>query len=574
MNMEKYFTIDILALCHAIILPCCSSYSQVYSSSGVKYINTNLSWFGPVLVTPEPGNGINFNWSITVPVEKCCPGLVVLQSASKEELIKMKKDCMDIEPKNLRFLYADSRTFIPLDYSYSDSKYKMCHAPDNTGIFRCNGYFYEMTQSPVYSAAFLFYPCQEKKGLEMKYQINFNLEKNFPYKCFQFSSIDSRSVCSTFYKAGYVPNLMGGVAVQDYLGIIQAMHILQQEIMCHKHLIEILCRMHVPECIAPGSYMSPCQSVVRNAIYACWEYFEISAKFDQFNNGPVDRDFYVNYISKMFPTEGLCFDVNVTCNEPPAIEHGTYLIETGHQAEYPVNTSVTYTCDENYNIDGESKAYCMYSGNWDSIPVCVLKSTGKLEVIITATTLGTFLFIVIVVVALVFKYRQELVVVMYAKYGLRFRTFKEEERKYDAFIAYNLEDISFVKNELLERLDPPYSICIHHKHFEIGDWISNNIIRAVAESKRTIIVLSQNFLNSQWCQFEFSQAHFQLIHDKSFKIIIIALEDPKTLQNIPKVVKSYTKTRTYIERDDKLFWQKLFYQMPSGHKVMKPGRII
>ncbi len=208
------------------------------------------------------------------------------------------------------------------------------------------------------------------------------------------------------------------------------------------------------------------------------------------------------------------------------------------------------------------------------IPICKLRIQNKFKVIITASTLGTFLFIVIIVVVFVFKYRRELVVVIYAKYGLRFRTIPEEKREYDAFIAYSLEDISFVKHELLTRLesfaDPPYKILIHHRDFVIGDWIANNIINAIAESKRTIIVLSQNFVNSQWCQFEFSQAHFRLMHDQSCKMIVIALEDPMTFHNVPKVVKRYIKTGAYIRRYDKRFWKKLFYQMPPGHKLLKP----
>ncbi len=357
--MEKYIysVPDISRICLVLILPCCSwTYSQVYRSSGVKRIKTNLAWLGPVLATDEPGNIINFNWSITVPVGKCCPGLVVLQNARKMDIIHIKKDCMDIEQKNLRFLYQDSRTFIPLNYTYSDNQHKICYPADNFGNFHCNGFFYERTQTPVYSAAYLFYPCQERKELEMTYQIDFRLDKNFPYKCFYISSISSTSVCSDFYGMGYVPNLMGGLSDFDYLFTIQALHMQHQSVQCHKHLTEILCRMFVPECIAEGIYISPCQSAVREVFDACWKYLKSFALV------PVDKGFFINYISEMFPTSGLCFETNVTCNEPPTVEHGKYQIETGYQDKYPFNTSVSYICDENYVIDGQPNAYCTYTG--------------------------------------------------------------------------------------------------------------------------------------------------------------------------------------------------------------------
>ncbi len=223
---------------------------------------------------------------------------------------------------------------------------------------------------------------------------------------------------------------------------------------------------------------------------------------------------------------------------------------------------------------GESTAYCRYSGEWRPIPECVLKNGNKKE-IITASVLSFLVLLMVIAGILVFRYRQEIAVILYAKYGFRFKTFKEEERKYDVFIAYNLEDIGFVKDELLNRLEnaaePPFKICIHHRDFEVGDWITNNIMKAVAASKRTIIVLSQNFINSQWCRFEFAQAHFRLIADQSFKLIIIALEDPKTLKNTPKLIRTYIKTGTYIARDNKLFWEKLLYLMPSGHRMVTSG---
>ncbi len=279
------------------------------------------------------------------------------------------------------------------------------------------------------------------------------------------------------------------------------------------------------------------------------------------------------YYIKKFETDRPCFNVNVTCDFPPKIDHGSYLVDSNTKDVYPVNSSVRYICDTNYYLDGNSTAFCKYSGEWQPIPKCIIKQNGNTKEIITATLLGCLVLVIIISIILIIKYRQEIAVILYAKYGFRFRTLREKQCKYDAFIAYNLKDIAFIKHDLMSRLenaDPPYSVCIHHRDFEVGDWITNNIIKAVAQSRRTIIVLSQNFVNSQWCRFEFSQAHFRLIEDQAFKIIVIALDDPKGLKNIPKLIKSYIKTGTYIENDNKLFWEKLFYQMPSGHRMVEP----
>ncbi len=112
-------------------------------------------------------------------------------------------------------------------------------------------------------------------------------------------------------------------------------------------------------------------------------------------------------------------------------------------------------------------------------------------------------------------------------------------------------------------MKPQFRICLHTRDFDGGGIKAKNIINAITQSKRAIIILSQSFIDSEWCQFEFEQAHLQLMQHESYKILVIALDDPKHLQNIPQLIQSYILTRTYLMGTDKLFWQKLLYQMPE-----------
>ncbi len=547
------------------------------------HIKSNLSWFGPVAMTTKPGHFINFTYDISIPKEKCCPGMVVLTSAVREDLNKRKMTCMDMTSKTLEFLYDNEYDFIHLDYHYRYSD--ACSPPDNNGIYRCARNNTGLkSQTAVYAAAYFYYPCQDTKGLEMVYNVDIQAEE-VNYKCFDLKS--ESPVCSNYYKSAFLPNLLGSDDTSTPLDIILVtLHLQDFYKQCHKHLEEILCRIFLPECTVEGKYLSPCPSLLKEALYACKKYI-INNKFLNIPKLDVSEEAIEKYYIKKFETGRACFNKIVTCENPPKIDHGSYIVHSNSTDVHPnstdiqsnstdvykVKTSVTYSCDTNYDLDGESTAYCEYSGVWKPIPKCILKPNGNTMEIITASVLSCLVFVVIVSIVLIIKYRQEIAVLLYAKYGFRINALKEKQCKYDAFIAYNMEDIGFVKNELLNRLekaaDPSYSICIHHRNFEVGDWIANNIINAVGQSRRTIIVLSQNFLNSQWCRFEFSQAHFRLIEDQSFKIIVIALEDPKRLENVPKLINSYIRTGTYISTDNKLFWEKLFYQMPSGHRMIK-----
>ncbi|KAJ8306682.1 hypothetical protein KUTeg_015723 [Tegillarca granosa] len=81
---------------------------------------------------------------------------------------------------------------------------------------------------------------------------------------------------------------------------------------------------------------------------------------------------------------------------------------------------------------------------------------------------------------------------------------------FDVFISYSREDWDWVKNTLLPNLScEGYRVCVDFKDFVPGTEISENILNSIYKSKKTIVVLSKNFLNSVWGQFELQQAHYK-----------------------------------------------------------------
>ena len=81
------------------------------------------------------------------------------------------------------------------------------------------------------------------------------------------------------------------------------------------------------------------------------------------------------------------------------------------------------------------------------------------------------------------------------------------DKKYDVFLNYCYQDEDFVLEEIVQKIegDPRnFKICIHVRDdWEAGEWIQTNIIKSVEESRRTLIVLSKNFLKSKWGRMEF-----------------------------------------------------------------------
>ena len=74
---------------------------------------------------------------------------------------------------------------------------------------------------------------------------------------------------------------------------------------------------------------------------------------------------------------------------------------------------------------------------------------------------------------------------------------------YDVFISYSHVDRTWVWRSLLPRLEKAgLKVCIDDRDFEYGVPSLINMERAVDNSRRTLIVLTPNWVSSAWTDFE------------------------------------------------------------------------
>lgn len=74
---------------------------------------------------------------------------------------------------------------------------------------------------------------------------------------------------------------------------------------------------------------------------------------------------------------------------------------------------------------------------------------------------------------------------------------------YDAFISYSHRNDQWVWNWLLPRLRRAgLEVCIDRDSFELGAPSLTEMERAVVQSKKTLLVLTPEYLASEWCEFE------------------------------------------------------------------------
>uniref|UniRef100_A0AAT9V8B3 Toll-like receptor 19 n=1 Tax=Tachysurus vachellii TaxID=175792 RepID=A0AAT9V8B3_TACVA len=143
----------------------------------------------------------------------------------------------------------------------------------------------------------------------------------------------------------------------------------------------------------------------------------------------------------------------------------------------------------------------------------------------------------------------------------------EEDMKYDAFVSFSHRDEAWVFEELAPRLEeqgqPRLQLCLHNRDFEVGKGIIDNIAESIYSSRRTVCVLSRQYLRSEWCGLEMRVATHRLLEEQKHRLILIFLEQisPFELSTFHRLAK-LVKTHTYLDwpRDNAertYFWERL-----------------
>lgn len=110
---------------------------------------------------------------------------------------------------------------------------------------------------------------------------------------------------------------------------------------------------------------------------------------------------------------------------------------------------------------------------------------------------------------------------------------------YDVFISYSWKDQEWVRGPLLQRLEShSLRVCIDVRDFQPGAPIVTEMERAVLTSRYTLVVLTPDFVNSSWTQFEevltFTIAH-GFKHRRVIPLLKAACAPPPRIQALTAV---------------------------------------
>ncbi|XP_067679401.1 uncharacterized protein [Haliotis asinina] len=155
-----------------------------------------------------------------------------------------------------------------------------------------------------------------------------------------------------------------------------------------------------------------------------------------------------------------------------------------------------------------------------------------------------------------------------------FQQYEDDDGKeFDAFVSYKStkEDEDFVVHKLYPKLEKEldFKLCMHFRDFLPGETIANNIMKAVESSRRTIIILSPAYVESEWCMLEYQKAQHEMLRMRH-RIIPVVFGDMSQMKNMDKNLKQILNTVTYIDwpgedNSKKLdrFWKLMVCALPK-----------
>ncbi|OWF38168.1 toll-like receptor 4 [Mizuhopecten yessoensis] len=162
----------------------------------------------------------------------------------------------------------------------------------------------------------------------------------------------------------------------------------------------------------------------------------------------------------------------------------------------------------------------------------------------------------------------------------------DDEKTWDAFVSYKSADVdqNFVLHTLFPKLEKElgFTLCMHFRDFLPGETIANNIINAVNNSRRTILILTPRYIESEFTRFEYQVAQHEMLKRKH-RIIPVLLEDiSDSMSSMDPNLRQIIKSVTYIEypgsdaTEKKLntFWKRMALSMPKTRSTEEHQKLL
>ncbi|XP_022219286.2 LOW QUALITY PROTEIN: protein toll-like [Drosophila obscura] len=184
-------------------------------------------------------------------------------------------------------------------------------------------------------------------------------------------------------------------------------------------------------------------------------------------------------------------------------------------------------------------------------------------------TLTVSFMLMVLTINLIIYFKQPLLIWCYEHdvcLSLAARRELDERKKFDAFLSFTHKDEELI-GEFVERLEnggQKFRLCFYLRDWLVGESIPECISQSVKDSRRIIILMTNNFLKSTWGRLEFRLALHATSQDRCKRLIVVLYPEVENFDDLDSELRAYMVLSTYLKRDDPNFWSKLIYSMPHG----------
>lgn len=178
---------------------------------------------------------------------------------------------------------------------------------------------------------------------------------------------------------------------------------------------------------------------------------------------------------------------------------------------------------------------CRSPPKWDNTLVALFNYTEedcreKNPWILIGSVLGSVVFVCMVVVIVIYTHlptvRNIIYLIRLRRKGY-VRLVNSEEYMFDCYVVSCETDEQWVFQTLSSTLEVKHSyrLCIPTRDFDIGASIADQIEEKMRESKKIIIVMSNDFAQDEWCQFQLEKAQERIRNQGEEAVVSIMLHD-------------------------------------------------
>uniref|UniRef100_A0A8D2LH11 TIR domain-containing protein n=1 Tax=Varanus komodoensis TaxID=61221 RepID=A0A8D2LH11_VARKO len=104
-----------------------------------------------------------------------------------------------------------------------------------------------------------------------------------------------------------------------------------------------------------------------------------------------------------------------------------------------------------------------------------------------------------------------------------------QDYQYDAYISCSRQDYEWVVRNLLEKLEkegePGFRFCFGPRDFAPGQYYIDNVQNGISQSRKTLCLVNNNYLESEWCSLEIQLACSKLYYHGQDPLVVVFLEE-------------------------------------------------